>query len=110
MNLTGRIGIGQKSPPAVSKAIRQSARGETCTLRLGCCNRNDETTVFAHLRFFSWAGMGQKPDDLLGVYACSCCHDALDGRSNGDWGFEDILRALGETLLRLRRKGLVTTK
>jgi len=102
--------LGQKTPPLVSTKIRASAKGESCTLRLPCCNGDNETTVFCHLRFFGWAGIAQKPDDLLGVYGCSACHDALDGRSNGLWGFEDVLRALGETLMKLKAKGLVGTK
>lgn len=112
MNLAHRFKgpLGQKNPPLVSTAIRASAKGEECTLRLPCCNRDPATTVFCHLRFFGWAGISQKPDDLLGVYACHACHDALDGRSNGLWGFEDVLRGLGETLMKLRAKGLIETK
>ena len=99
--------MGQKQPRK-SNAIRKSARGETCTLRLDCCNGDPDTTVFAHLQFFNWSGMGMKGDDMLGVYACSACHDSLDGRTTTDhWGFDDVLRALGETLLRLKSKGLI---
>jgi len=110
MNLAQKPPLGLKEPPLVSDAIRKSAQGETCTLCLGCCNHDPATTIFAHLRFFGWAGIAQKPDDLLGVYACSACHDALDRRSGAEWGFEDVLRALGKTLLRLKAKGLITVK
>ena len=76
-----------------------------------CCNHNAQTVVLAHLRFFNWAGIAQKPDDLLAVFACSACHDALDRRDmSAVWGFEDILRALGETLLRQKAMGNVTTR
>ena len=105
-----RSPLGLKQPPLVSKAIRKSARGEGCTLRLSVCTHDPETVVFAHLRFFGWAGVAQKPHDLLGVYACVACHSALDSRAEGLWGFEDILRAHGETLMCLHAKGLVTTK
>lgn len=96
-----------------SKPVRDSARGEDCALRLDCCNHNPQTTVLAHLRFFGWAGIAEKPDDFLAVYACSACHDAIDRRSDAEcalWGFEDLLRALGETQRKLSAKGLLTLK
>ena len=59
--------------------LRNSARGQPCFVRLpGICNHNPETTVLAHL---GGAGMGLKHDDLFGAFACSDCHDQLDGRS-----------------------------
>ena len=99
-----------KNHNAVSKPVRDSARGEDCSLRLDCCNHNSETVCLCHIRAFGWAGMAQKPPDFLAVYACSACHDALDRRSNAAWGWEDVLRALGETLMRLSAKGLLTLK
>jgi hypothetical protein len=54
---------------------------------------------------FGWAGMAQKPPDYLAVFACSSCHDAIDRRSSEEWGFDDILRALGETLKRQEQLG-----
>ena len=90
----------QRLPPFVSAAWRASARGKPCALRLDCCNHDPATTVLAHLRCFGWGGMGQKPHDFLAVYACSACHDALDRRANAAvWGWDDLLRALGETLV-----------
>lgn len=106
-DLMQRGPLGQKNPPTVSTALRQIARGETCTLRLGCCNQDPATVVLAHLRFFSWAGMGQKPDDMLAVVACSACHDAIDRRASAEWDYDDLLRALGETLMRQKAKGLI---
>ena len=106
-NLAGLPPLGQKSPPLVSTALRQSASGEQCTLRLGCCNHNPETTVLAHLRLFSMAGMGAKPPDWCAVFACSACHDALDGRSHEPWGWDDVARALIFTLRRQFDKGLL---
>jgi hypothetical protein len=101
MNLAKLPPLGQKAPNLISSTLRQSARGQPCSLRLPCCNHDRETTVLAHLRFFSMAGMGHKPPDWFAVYACSACHDAIDRRSDADvsqWEFEDLLRALGETL------------
>lgn len=56
----------------------KSAQGQECQVRIpDVCNGNPETTVFAHI---NGAGMGLKHADIHGAYACSCCHDALDGR------------------------------
>jgi hypothetical protein len=107
-NLTGRPIYQKGQKPTVSKPLRNHARGQACTLRLGNC-ASTETVVFAHLRRFSIAGMGQKPDDLIGVYACAACHSTLDLRRN-DVGDGEILRALVETLLRRRADGLINIK
>ena len=109
-NLAGFGPMGQKTRNLVEPALRKSAQGEACSLRLPCCNHDPATTVLAHLRFFGWAGMGQKPPDYLAVFACSACHDAIDRRSDADvsqWEFEDLLRGLGETLRRQEAKGLI---
>ena len=64
-----------------SKKIRESAKGQECQVRIpGVCNFNPETTVLAHVG--KGGGMGQKCDDIHATYACSSCHDAIDGRSN----------------------------
>lgn len=70
-----------KKPAKVrSKALRKSANGQACTLRLpGICNGDTETTVLAHVNF-GGNGMATKESDLSACYACSACHDALDGR------------------------------
>lgn len=120
-NLGGKAPLGLKvqpqtrdgkrrAKPGECHAIRQSARGEACTLRLPCCSGDPSTTILAHLRLFGAAGMGQKPADYAAVYACSRCHDALDKRdmmTAGQCGFEDVLRALMETHRRLAGKGLL---
>ena len=46
------------------------------------CNCNSETTVLAHYRLAGISGMGMKSPDLLGAWACSSCHDAIDRRGN----------------------------
>ena len=62
-----------------SKKLTKSARGESCTVNVvGVCNYDESTTVAAHL---SGGGMGCKADDICIVYACSDCHDAMDGRA-----------------------------
>jgi len=62
------------------KKIRDSARGQDCTVNGPTCNHNPETVVFAHYGEPGEKGMGLKPDDTSGAYACSDCHDWLDGR------------------------------
>ena len=64
------------------KKIRDSARGQDCTVQSPFCNHNPETVVFAHYGEPGEKGMGLKPDDTSGAYACSGCHDYLDGRSH----------------------------
>ena len=62
--------------------IRKSARGQECQVRLpGICNGNPETTVLAHYRMAGMCGMGIKPPDFMGAYACSACHDEIDRRT-----------------------------
>jgi hypothetical protein len=64
----------------VTSKYTKSARGQYCTIRIpGVCNFNPETTVLAHL---NGGGMGMKRADIIGAYACSDCHDAIDRRTN----------------------------
>ncbi len=61
--------------------LRKEARGRECQVRLpGVCNGNPETTVLAHYRLVGISGTGLKPPDLIGAWACSACHDVVDGR------------------------------
>jgi hypothetical protein len=89
-----------------SKVLKDSAKGQNCTLRLTCCNHNPETTVLAHLPV-GQKGMGMKRPDYLAVFACSDCHDRLDGRTKGGVEHKDMLRALGETQGYWVKKGLI---
>lgn len=63
-------------------AITQSARNEDCTVRLmGVCNRNPETTVWAHDNEPEGGkARGKKLIcvDHIGAYACSDCHMVYD--------------------------------
>ena len=93
----------------VSQKIRDSARGESCTLRLLGCNFDSATTVFAHLPV-NHRGMSIKTPDIFGCYACSFCHDVIDGRISGAWSHADLLRALSETQMKLIEKGLIVIK
>lgn len=108
MSLSGRGPLGLKHANLVSPAIRRSAKGKPCYLRLGCCEHDDTTTVAAHVRAFGIAGMGEKPDDIFVIYACAACHREFD---EGDgWGWDDILRGLMFTQRDMLRNGLIEVK
>jgi hypothetical protein len=96
---------------AKSKKIRESARGEDCSLMIfPYCNQNNETTVYAHINSDS-KGMGIKSSDLHGCYACSVCHDIIDGRLNVELDKCEVLkcmiRGIQRTTLKLYEKGLL---
>lgn len=89
-----------------SKKIRQSAKGESCSLRIpGVCNHNIETVVFAHVN--ANKGIGSKGHDIHGFACCSDCHFHYD---SGNVESSDVLRALMEYQLKLVEKGLIKTK
>ena len=79
----------------------RSARGQQCQVRIpGCCNHDPETTVLAHL---NGAGMGAKHLSIHGAYACSNCHDVIDGRKQMAW--------LGRTDIKLmHHEGVIRTQ
>ena len=72
--------------PIRIKQIRDSARGQPCTIEIpDVCNHDPETTVLAHYQAPGHGGMGTKPDDSSAAYSCSSCHDVLDGRVPYGW-------------------------
>jgi len=89
--------------------ITKSARGEDCTLMLvDCCN--SETVVLCHIG--KNRGMGIKCGDHFAVYACSICHDIIDGRFNHSYHTKEELTeakmiALERTQQKLIDKGLL---
>ena len=96
----------------ISQKLRDSARGQDCTLRLpGICNFDSATTVLAHLPC-GQKGMGMKGPDMIAVFACSACHDRLDARTSSAPAVTgaDMLRALAETQLKWLDMGLMTIK
>lgn len=86
--------------------LRKLAQGKECQLRLidddgrRICNFDSNTVVLCHIRRGGVAGAGKKPHDLCGVYACSNCHDVLDGRSRASIQNldSDVLDGLCRTL------------
>ena len=90
-----------------SKKLRDSARGENCTLRLPGCLFQNETVVLAHAPGTGMKGIGAKVPDIFSMYACHHCHDVIDGRQRGEWEYRDIVRAMAETQIRFMEKGLL---
>ena len=84
--------------------IRESARGQQCQIRLvGICNHNPETVVLAHYRMAGTCGMGMKPNDIQAAYACSQCHDAVDGRLKTEYTHEELQTAFAEGVMRTQQ-------
>lgn len=111
MNLTDRPIYQKGQRPVRSRAARTAARDQRCTLRLSCCKGDTATTVLAHVRAFGGGGMSSKPADYKAVFACAACHDALDRRvEDAEWGWDDITRAVFETLDRQFAAGVFIAK
>lgn len=91
--------------------LRESARGEECTLQIHpYCNGNPETVVLCHLPS-ERKGMALKSPDHWGAYGCSACHDVIDGRRKTDLPADELLRCmmrgLYRTWERMILKGLI---
>ena len=90
--------------------LTKLARGRECQVRLPCCNHNPETTVLAHYRLAGTCGVGMKPNDLQGAWACSACHDEIDRRTrNFDNEFVRLAHAEGvfRTIAILIKEGAI---
>ena len=94
-------------------SLRKEAKGRGCMVRLpGICNFNSETVVLAHIRVMGVSGMGLKSPDLLGAWACSACHDELDGRTHQSGMTRNELRlahfeGMARTVAQLDKEGLI---
>jgi hypothetical protein len=75
------------------------------------CNHNSETVVLAHYRLAGVSGIGMKSPDILGAWACSSCHDAIDRRAHTDLDRDYVrllhLEGMARTLAQLNREGLL---
>lgn len=62
----------------ISTKLRNSARGQPCTLQVvGTCRHDPEYTVLCHIRDES-KGMGNKAADWSACFGCDRCHEAID--------------------------------
>lgn len=93
----------------ISQALRKSAKGRNCTLRLDGCLYSPETVVLAHLPC-GHKGIGMKSPDNMAVFACANCHAILDGSKRNSIPASDISRALAETQMYWIENGLMTIK
>ena len=92
--------------------LRKEARGRGCMVRIpDVCNHNSETVVLAHYRLAGVSGIGMKSPDILGAWACSACHDAIDRRAHTDLDRDYVrllhLEGMARTLAQLNREGLL---
>jgi len=73
----------QKTNPVKSKKLRDSARGQECTLNIaGVCNYDPATVVLCH---FPSDISGSKSTDISSGFGCSACHDVIDSRVQHDF-------------------------
>lgn len=90
--------------------LRDLARDQSCMVRLdGVCNGNPETTVLAHYRLAGTCGVGMKPPDECGAWACSSCHDAIDRRTHKELEYDYVrlchLEGMVRTICALKQMG-----
>ena len=95
--------------------IRNSARGEQCTMNLHWIHfHNPETVVYAHSnKLIHGKGMGKKAGDQYGAYLCYRCHAIYDGHEkrpdyiSKEFVDERFEEAMAKTQLILKEKGLL---
>ena len=92
--------------------LRKQAKGRGCMVRIPeVCNHNSETVVLAHVRLTGVSGMGMKAPDILGAWACSSCHDAVDRRNHTDLERDYVrlmhLEGMARTIAQLEKEGLI---
>lgn len=107
--------VAPKIERKVRQSIRDSARGEQCTVQLpGICDGDPEKTIWSHARW-PWAGKGgaTKAFCLNGCFACVACDSVFDGQRKPPPGVSretvDLAWMRGHfvSLLRLAERGLV---
>ncbi len=108
-----RASVMPKTAGRKDQRIRDSARGEVCTIRLPGCDGGGATTVWCHLpEAVADRGLGIKGIDALGAYGCASCHDIVDRRADPPEGYTldavalAFYRALARSFVILKRKGL----
>lgn len=119
-NLGARPPVADRPAPKLSRkartnqALRDSARGEPCLVRLPGCPNDPAMTIWSHNRH-QRAGKGGalKALDLNGCYCCTYCDSVYDGQRplpGGATRSEVELAwfmAHAESLVRAAQKGLL---
>lgn len=97
-----------KRKPYENQKIRDSAKGEECTMNAPGCNYDPSTVVWCHINAdYAGKGMSQKADDLAGFYGCAACHWAYDHKQLGNAESWYVLRAMVRSMRRLLDKGVI---
>ena len=80
---TTKAMIFQKLKPVRSKKLRNSAKGQDCTINIpGRCSYDTEKTMLCHFPDDSGTGvMGSKSDDTCAGFGCHECHTLMDNRN-----------------------------
>ena len=107
--------IELKTPGRVDNAIRESARGEECQVRIpGVCRGGTDHTIWSHAATGAGGkGLSLKALDLCGAYCCTACDAVFDGQAKLPPGINradvmcDWLHGHLRSLVILRQKGLV---
>jgi hypothetical protein len=96
------------------QAIRDSARGEPCLVRILGCPGDPAMTIWSHAPFgAAGKGMGIKSLDLAGAYCCTYCDAIVDGQRplpagvRRDEALLDWFMGHVRSLERLAQKGLL---
>jgi predicted amidohydrolase YtcJ len=95
--------------------IRDSARGEACTVRIvGACTHDPAYTIWSHAPLqAAGKGRGWKSIDLAGAYCCTACDAVIDGQramppgATRDSVMLDWFMGHMRSLVILKQKGLV---
>ncbi len=93
--------------PYKSKKLRDSARGQECTMRVpGACNHNPDTVVLCHVSTKRSAAMSGKNHDNFSFYGCSNCHAWQEANRYKDpMCAQYVLEAMDETNQRMKEQG-----
>jgi hypothetical protein len=112
--MTARL-VGFPKPQTYrNQKIRDSARGEECTVRLPGCACIVDATIWSHYRGEAGGkGMALKSDDLCGAYACTFCDSVYDGQTPPPAGMTYIEVVIAwfkghiRSIVRLHEKGVI---
>jgi len=79
-----------KTRPCDDKALRESARGQTCQVRLpGVCCGDPDKVILAHLPGAGWA---LKSLNIHAAFCCSDCHLVVDAPEHRQDFLEGMVR------------------
>lgn len=104
-----------KTAPRVVQSIRDSARGEECTVRIvGVCSHDPAKTIWSHAPMqAAGKGRGIKSLDVAGAYCCTACDAVIDRQAalpsgvSYDRAMLDWYAGHMRSLVILSRKGLL---